>query len=135
MREKIARFMQGRYGVDQFSNFLVMAAVVLMVLEMFIRIPLVRMIFNTVTLVLIVYAYVRILSKNINKRYAENETFMRYYGRFKNFAARKKAHMVQRRTHHIYKCPNCKQSIRVPKGKGRIASTCPRCKTEFIKRS
>ena len=56
MREKIARFMQGRYGVDQFSNFLVMAAVVLMVLEMFIRIPLVRMIFNTVTLVLIVYA-------------------------------------------------------------------------------
>ena len=54
MREKIARFMQGRYGVDQFSNFLVMAAVVLMVLEMFIRIPLVRMIFNTVTLVLIV---------------------------------------------------------------------------------
>ena len=77
MREKIARFMQGRYGVDQFSNFLVMAAVVLMVLEMFIRIPLVRMIFNTVTLVLIVYAYVRILSKNINKRYAENETFMR----------------------------------------------------------
>ena len=65
MREKIARFMQGRYGVDQFSNFLVMAAVVLMVLEMFIRIPLVRMIFNTVTLVLIVYAYVRILSKNI----------------------------------------------------------------------
>ena len=38
MREKIARFMQGRYGVDQFSNFLVMAAVVLMVLEMFIRI-------------------------------------------------------------------------------------------------
>ena len=94
MREKIARFMQGRYGVDQFSNFLVMAAVVLMVLEMFIRIPLVRMIFNTVTLVLIVYAYVRILSKNINKRYAENETFMRYYGRFKKLIWYREEHII-----------------------------------------
>ncbi len=135
MREKIARFMQGRYGVDQFSNFLVMFAVVLMVLEMLIRIPVFHFICNIVTLFAIVYAYVRILSKNHSKRYAENEKFMRFYGRFKSSIARKKANMVQRRTHRIYKCPNCKQSIRVPKGKGRIAITCPRCKTEFIKRS
>ena len=50
MREKIARFMQGRYGVDQFSNFLVMFAVVLMVLEMIIRIPIFHFICNIVTL-------------------------------------------------------------------------------------
>ena len=135
MREKIARFMQGRYGVDQFSNFLVMFAVVLMVIEMFIRIPIVRTVLNILTLFAVVYAYVRILSKNCGKRYAENQKFMRYYGRFRDYAARKKAHIIQRRTHHIFKCPNCKQNIRVPRGKGRIAITCPRCKTEFIKRS
>ena len=135
MRERFARFMQGRYGVDQFSNFLVIAALVIMVIEMFIKNPVIRMVFNIITILNIVYAYVRIFSKNHQKRYAENQKYMQIHNRVKFFFARKKSHMQQRKTHHIYKCPNCKQNIRVPRGKGRIAITCPRCRTEFIKRS
>lgn len=135
MRERLMRFMQGRYGVDQFSNFLIILALILMVLEIFIPIPQVRSVLNTIGLLLIMYAYFRIFSRNHYKRYAENERYMKYYNKVRFFLARKKSHMEQRRTHRIYKCPSCKQSIRVPKGKGKIAITCPKCRTEFIRRS
>lgn len=135
MRERLARFMQGRYGVDQFSNFLIILALIFMVLEIFIPIPQVRSVLNTAGLLMIIFSYFRILSRNHYKRYAENERYMKYYNKVRFFLARKKSHMEQRKTHRIYKCPSCKQSIRVPKGKGKIAITCPKCRTEFIRRS
>lgn len=135
MREKIARFMQGRYGVDQFTNFLVCSALVMLVITMFIKIPVIHFLFNILSVIAIVYAYFRMLSRNHSKRFSENERYMKYYNSVKFFIIREKSHMQQRKTHHIYKCPQCKQSIRVPKGKGRIAITCPKCHTEFIKRS
>ena len=135
MRERFSRFMQGRYGVDQFSNFLVILALIFMVLELFIPVSYVRSGLNSLGLLLLIYAYFRIFSKNHYKRYAENERYMKYYNKVRFFLARKKNHMEQRRTHRIYKCPSCRQSIRVPKGKGKIAITCPKCRTEFIRKS
>lgn len=135
MRERLIKFMQGRYGVDQFSNFLIVAALIMVILEMFIKSFFIHLIFNVLSVAAIIYAYLRIFSKNHYKRRAENEWYMKYHNAVKFFIARKKSHMQQRKTHHIYKCPKCRQSIRVPKGKGRIAITCPKCNTEFIKRS
>ena len=135
MRERLVRFMQGRYGVDKFSNFLVIFALVFMVIEIFVPFAHVRHVLNSVGLLLLFYAYFRILSRNHYRRYAENERFMKYYNKVRFFLARKKSHLEQRRTHRIYKCPSCRQQIRVPKGKGKIAITCPKCRTEFIRRS
>ncbi len=135
MKERITRFMQGRYGIDQFTNFLVFAALIMLIIEMFIKVPVIRFLFNVLSVAAIFYSYFRILSRNHSKRFAENERYMKFHNNIKFFIAREKSHMQQRKTHHIYKCPNCKQSIRVPKGKGRIAITCPKCHTEFVKRS
>ncbi|MDE7247477.1 MAG: hypothetical protein K2N43_06290 [Lachnospiraceae bacterium] len=135
MRERLTKFMQGRYGIDKFSNFLVILALALMVLELFIPNIYVRQGLNSVGLLLLIYAYYRILSRNHYKRYAENERYMKYHNKVRFFFARRKSYLEQRRTNHIYKCPSCKQKIRVPKGKGKIAITCPKCRTEFIRRS
>lgn len=135
MRERLARFMQGRYGVDQFSNFLTIAALVMLVIEFFVPVAHIRSGLNSLALLLLVYSYYRILSKNHYKRYTENECYLKYYNKIKFYFARKKSHMQQRKTHKIFKCPSCKQAIRIPKGKGKIAITCPKCHTEFIRRS
>lgn len=131
MKEKLYRFMQGRYGVDALSKFMMAAAVVSMVLMWITR----RQIFDWITILLIVLVYFRMLSRNIPARYAENQKFLKMTGGIRNWWYRLKRDFAQRKTHHIYHCPNCRQKVRVPKGRGRIAIRCPKCGTEFIKNS
>lgn len=131
MKEWLQRFMIGRYGVDQLNRFLLGTTLVSMILSMFFR----STILNTLAMLLLIVCYVRMLSRNIRKRYDENMKYLQYRNKIVAFVNRKKANFKQRKTHRIYKCPTCGQKIRVPKGKGRICITCPKCKTEFIKNS
>lgn len=131
MKEKFMRFMMGRYGADDYSKFLLGASVALMVLNLFLRIGFL----NVVILALLVYVYVRMFSKNIQKRYEENMKYLELKERFFGYFRKEKRMAEDRKTNHIYKCPSCKQKIRVPKGKGKICITCPKCKTEFTKKS
>ena len=130
MREKIYRFMQGRYGNDQFNRFLMILALVLCVLSLF-RVPFAYLL----GIACLAYAYFRMLSRNIYKRRAENSVYMKYEYRIKQKLATWKRDMKQRKTHHIYKCPSCKQKIRIPRGKGKIEIRCPKCNQTFIRRS
>jgi predicted RNA-binding Zn-ribbon protein involved in translation (DUF1610 family) len=41
----------------------------------------------------------------------------------------------EKKRYKFFKCPACRQKIRVPKGKGRIEITCPRCGNRFIKKT
>lgn len=130
MREKFYRFMQGRYGGDQLNRFLMIVVLVCF----FISLLGVRA-FYLIGTALLIYAYFRMLSKNIYKRSAENTVYMQYtYKMRQKFSAWTRG-MKQQRTHHIYKCPSCRQKIRIPRGKGRIEIRCPRCGQTFIKRS
>lgn len=130
MREKLMRFMQGRYGVDQYNRFLMIMAMVLMVLSLF-----GANFCYLLAIVVMVYAYYRMFSRQIYKRSGENQKYLQYEWKVKGWFGKKKSEFKQRKTHHIYKCPNCKQKIRVPKGRGRIAITCRKCHHEFIKKS
>lgn len=131
MKEKIQRFMIGRYGVDNFAKFLLGLSVVLMVLSLFTGSSLMY-IFAIASLI---YSYYRILSKNFNKRYAENVMYLKEKGKVVNFYNKKKTRFDQMKTHKFFKCPNCKQELRVPKGKGNITITCSKCKTKFDRKS
>ena len=131
MKEKLIRFMQGRYGVDPFTKFLMGVALVCMILSLFTR----SMVWSFLILLLLVYCYFRMFSKNVSKRYAENQKYLQMTSGIRKKWAAFQRDMKDRKTHHIYKCPGCKQKIRVPRGKGKIAIRCPKCQTEFIKKS
>ena len=131
MREKLQRFMMGRYGVDQFSKFLIGFALVLWVLNMFTN----KFFLYFLALALMVYTYYRMFSRNIQKRYQENQKFLQIKNKLVRKFKSEKEIMKQRKTHHIYRCPGCRQKIRVPRGKGRICITCPKCKIQFTKTS
>lgn len=134
MKEKLRNFMIGRYGTDQFSRFLTILTLVFCVLYLLFRSPL---LFFAAVLAL-VYSYFRMLSKNHQKRYAENLVYIRQSGKIKAFF---KGHSggtgpkTKDKNFHIYNCPKCRQKIRIPRGKGKISIKCPKCGTEFVKRS
>lgn len=131
MRNRIQRFMIGRYGFDEFGKFLVKLALILCIVDIFTS----SKILDTWFLIITIYAYFRILSKNHYKRSLENQKFLALKNKVLGNLSSKNSTMTQRKTYHIYKCPTCQQKIRIPKGKGRICITCPRCKTEFTKKS
>lgn len=125
---KIARFMSGRNGVDSLGKFCLAASLILILLSgLLLRIPALASLVDTAGLLLLAYSYFRMFSRNIPKRYEENRRFQKRFGLI--------SRMAGDRTHKYYTCSSCGQTIRVPKGKGRIEITCPKCKKSFIKKT
>ncbi len=127
MKEKLARFMYGRYGTDRFGRTLIVGALVLLLISTFARSSLLYVLSVTVLL----YTYFRTFSRNIQARYKEEMAYERFIGKFKKIPVIGK----QFQSYKIFKCPDCGQKIRIPRHKGRIEITCPKCKTRFIRKS
>lgn len=130
MREKLQRFMWGRYGNDRYNQFLMIVSLVLLVLSM-----LGPDILYLLALVMMIYVYYRMLSRQTAKRAAENQRYWQKEMKVRSWFLKKKNEFAQRKDFHIYKCPKCRQKLRVPRGRGRIAIRCRKCGTEFIKNS
>ncbi len=131
MQERLRKIMYGRYGTDKLSQFLMVVALLVMLLSVITGAD----VCYWIAVAIIGYVYYRVFSRNHEKRFRENQWYLKQTYRFRNFFGRKKLKWIQQRTHHIYRCPNCRQKIRIPKGKGKIVVTCPKCRTEFTKRS
>lgn len=134
MKEKIQRFMQGRYGTDELSRTLMYIVLALFIIPIFTK-GWVDTVCNTAGWIGWIFVIYRMFSRNHSKRWAENQKYLSFVNRCKGNVNRQKSYAQQRKTHHIYKCPGCSQKIRIPKGKGKIEVTCPKCKTTFMKRS
>lgn len=135
MREKLERFMVGRYGVDELTKALNAAALVCIVVSMFSGFLPGGSIFYWGGFGLLIYTCFRMFSRNVSKRYAENQKFLnlRYRAAVKRNTMKKR--WAQRGVYRFYKCPGCGQTVRVPKGRGKICITCPKYRTEFTKKS
>ena len=131
MRERFAQFMVGRYGMDHFGRFLVYFSLALMIISLFFP----KSVVYWLALAVLGYSYFRMFSRKIYQRAAENQKYLQLELRAKSWLAGQKKMLLQRKTHHIYKCPNCKQKLRVPRGRGRIEIRCRKCGTTFIKKS
>lgn len=131
VRERMQGFMAGRYGADQLSRVYLGITMVCLVISMFTK----WQIFYMIGIVLLVYTYFRIFSKNVSKRYAENQKFLNWRYQLAVKRNRRKTQWEQRKIYRYFKCPGCKQKVRIPKGKGKVAITCPKCRMEFIRKS
>ena len=134
LREKLAKLMYGRNGVDQLGRAMLIFALVLCVLSLFVPRRLSGIIYY-ISLILIILMYIRMFSKNIQKRYQENNKYLSLKASFLRKFQREKEIFSQRRFYHFYRCPRCRQRIRIPRGKGRIEIRCPKCSQTFIKKS
>lgn len=133
LREGFARFMVGRYGMDHFGKFLVYFSLGLMIINLIFG----GSVIYWMALICLFYAYFRMFSRNTNKRYAENLKYLEIKNRVVGFFRSRGigSRVKQDPTKKIFKCPGCRQKVRVPRGKGTILITCPKCKTQFQKRT
>lgn len=148
-RYKLFQFMQGRYGMDDFGRFLLILSMIAILASNF---WFLRILYLP-GLLLLAWAYFRIMSRNIYKRQQENQKYMAL--KYKFFpGGGGKAGMQQRSwgagtthntgyssaansnlSYNFYRCKNCGQTVRVPKGKGTLKITCPNCGNSFIDRT
>jgi ribosomal protein L37AE/L43A len=119
----MTRFMTGRYGMDKLNSTLLWTSMITVFLSLLMPLPLVRLAMTVLSYGLMAWAVFRTFSHQIYKRRQENLRFQMMLNRIRD------------RQHKYFQCPRCHQSVRVPKGKGKIAITCPNCKERFIKKT
>mgnify|MGYP002767633448 FL=1 len=84
---------------------------------------------------LLVAVYFRMFSRNIPARSQENAKYYYLRTQLQKRMNQYKTRWAQRKFYHYYRCPHCHQQLRVPRGRGKIEITCPKCHTEFVKKS
>lgn len=128
---QIRRFMYGRYGFDQYTRALIFLSLFFSLIGTLTRfMPVLFLAY-----IPFIYGIYRTVSRNISKRSQENLRYSKMTGHLKNSLNKIKLACIGTKTHKYYKCTHCKQTIRVPRDKGKIRITCPKCKTEFIRRT
>ena len=120
---RFRNFMVGRYGTDKLNMAILCAGLAACLISAFFRHPQINLLLTAVSYGLMIWALFRSFSRNTYKRYQENRKFLQFFDRLKD------------RDHRYYDCPKCRQVVRVPRGKGKIAITCPKCREKFIKKT
>ncbi len=128
---KLQQFMAGRYGNDKFSFFLSIVGIVFGFLGNFK--PLRALYF--VGLALIIYSLWRALSRNYEARRKELNWFLRVSQKPTQELRLIKNQFRDRKTHRYFKCKSCKTVLRVPKNRGKIEITCPKCQMKTVKKT
>ena len=116
-------FMVGRYGTDKLGLTILYTALAMSLLGSFIPVAAVKLVLTLAYYGLMIWALSRMFSRNTYARYEENRKFLRFFDQLKD------------RDHRYFSCPKCRQTVRVPRGKGKIAITCPKCREKFIKKT
>lgn len=116
-------FMAGRYGTDKLNMVILSVGLAVSLMSVFFKFPPVNLILVALSYGLMIWAIFRTLSRNTYRRYQENRRFLQIIGRLKD------------RRNRYFDCPKCRQLVRVPRGKGKISITCPRCQEKFIRKT
>lgn len=127
MMNWLRAFMAGRNGVDKLSIAAVIAAILLNLLAQIVD----SYLLSLLAMALMVYVIFRILSRNVTKRRAESYRFEHLFSTIKTGFSNWKYRRSQSRDYKFFTCPGCRNKLRVPRGKGKIQITCPKCGQRF----
>jgi len=123
--------MIGRYGPDHLNVAMIVVSLALSLLNAVLNFAPI-MYLSYVILALVLF---RMLSRNLVRRRAENDRFIRYWWPVRTKAGRTVANIKHRKTYRFLKCPGCDNTLRIPKGKGKLQITCPKCGERFIRKT
>ena len=116
-------FMSGRYGTDRLNMVILCTGLAASLLSAVLPAGLFQFVLWTMSYALMIWAIFRTMSRNTYKRYEENRRFLQIFDRLKD------------RHNRYFDCPKCRQMVRVPRGKGKISITCPRCREKFVRKT
>lgn len=130
-------FMAGRYGADALGRFLSVCGCICILLSVAVRgkSTFFSAVFSAAALALLICCYVRIFSRKVAARSEENRKYLSYRNRFFGSFRLLKSCFRQRKDYAFFRCPSCREVVRVPRGKGKIRITCPRCGYAFEKKT
>ena len=123
LKQAFRHFMLGRYGTDKLNLAILTAGLLCTLVSMLLRLPILNLALTALSYGLMSWAIFRCLSRNTYKRYRENRKYLQLVERWKD------------KENRYFECPRCHQTVRVPRGKGKISITCPKCKEKFIKKT
>lgn len=127
IKNALTNFMRGRHGTDNLGIFTLIAGLVMSLLSMFTG----NALLSLLGLILYAITIFRILSRNNEKRQAENRKYIDLTGNWKTKFNQWKNRMKNRKTYKYFKCPKCKAMLRLTRGSGEKEITCPRCQNQF----
>lgn len=131
IRNWLRKFMIGRYGPDQFGMAILILSLILSLITSFTGWAAV----SVASYVLLLLAFFRMLSRNMPRRRAENDRFLRFWWPVRTWFRKGIDRFKARKQYKFFKCPACGNNLRVPKGKGKIRITCPKCGERFEKKT
>jgi len=121
--DRFRNFMLGRYGQDQLGKAMFGLGMVFLIISIAFGRFNWSAIFSFLSWIVLLLCIFRMYSRNVSARSRENKTFLRIFSRAKDT------------THCYYRCPQCRQAVRVPRGRGKISITCPKCSVKFVKKT
>lgn len=124
LKNKLLKFMYGRYGIDDIYWTLFGIVFVLLFINLFTQ----QIFIDIITAVILGVATLRAFSKNITKRRMENRAFLNMIQPIRKSLLLTIRRIKEIKTARFRKCPNCKQSMRLQAKKGKHTVVCPKCK-------
>lgn len=131
-KQSIDKFTYGWYGIDQLSKDMMKTGLACLILSLF---PYIKIVFYPLGTLLFVLSVIRCMSKNHSKRMQENQKYMQIIAPVKKWFSIQKRRYTERNDYKYFKCPQCKTYNRIPRGRGKIMITCPKCKNQFERKS
>lgn len=136
-RADMKEVMKRRCGLDELNNFIMLVGFIYVVIALFTN-SWICILFGAIFIVL---CYLRVFSKNLEKRKKENDIYMRYMGgvvgfvKYCKMCVKMRIKTMKDEEYYYFVCSACHQIVRLPKGKNKINVRCPKCSKTFIKRT